>query len=152
MAGPTWNKQVLQNGPRTYLAKYTLLWASGAIDPVTAYLAADPTSTGDMGVTIGGNTLYPGTHLKIWEMRYDLAESIGLEIYWDATSPTDAYILNGQGAGKQDFKHQGGLGIPMSGGAPITGGTGKLYFTTLGVPAADKFISLDLWLKKDIAQ
>lgn len=152
MAGPTWSKQVLENGPRSYLAKYTLLWASGSLDPVTAYLAADPTSGGDMGIAIQGNTLYPNTHLKIWQMKYDMAESIGLEIYWDASSPTPAYILNGSGSGGQDFKKQGGLFVPQSGGAPIAGATGKLYFTTLGVPAADKFISLNLWLKKDIAQ
>lgn len=156
MAAPAWSKQVLQNGPRTYLAKYTLLWASGDTGFPTTLTAADPTASGDMGVNIAGNVLYPGTHLKIWRLSYDVGVNLALQIVWDATTPQNAWILNGQGSGKQDFMKQGGLYVPQSGGAPVTGATGKLFFNVIGQGAATgvagDFVSLDMWLKKDIAQ
>ena len=58
-----WVKQVLENGPRNYIATYTINF--GSTSAITNYTAADPTASGDMGVNIGGNVLYPGTNLKI---------------------------------------------------------------------------------------
>lgn len=145
-----WVKQVLENGPRNYIATYSLNFT--ATTPLTAYVAADATSSGDMGVNIGGQVFYPGVHLKIWELMYDMSSSQSLQILWAATTPQTALTVNGQGGGKRCYKEQGGLYVPQSAGAPITGATGNILFTTLGTPTIGDFISVNLWLKKDIKQ
>lgn len=145
-----WTKQVIENGPQNYRAIYTLVFT--AMTPLTGYVAADPTSTGDMGVTIAGNTLYPGTHLKIWGLDYDMSSSQALQIIWDATTPQNAFVINGQGSGQHHWHKQGGLAVPQNAGAPITGATGKIIFTTLGVPAVGDMLSVNMWLRKDIHQ
>jgi hypothetical protein len=144
-----WTKQVLDNGPRNYRAVYTLVF--GATDPVTSYVAADPTSAGDMGVNIQGQVLYPDTHLKLWELKYDMSASQGLQILWDATTDQTAWAANGQGSGGHSWKKQGGLS-PYNLGTVITGATGKILFTTLGTPEVGDLISIEMWLKKDIHQ
>ncbi len=145
-----WTKQVLENGPRNYIATYTINF--GSTSAVTGYVAADPTSSGDMGVNIGGNVLYPGVHLKIWKLTYDMSASQSLSILWDATSSQIAVSVNGQGSGCRDYMKQGGLYVPQSAGAPITGATGKIKFDTVGTVTAGDFISINMWLKKDIKQ
>jgi|SRR5882757_1172187 len=141
-----WTKQVLENGARNYIAIYNLNFT--ATTPLTTYAAADPTSSGDMGVIIGGNTLYPGSHLKIWKMQYDMSASQSLQVLWDATTDDQAITVNGNGSGIKDFKKDpGGLFNPKS-----TGVTGKVLFTTLGTPSVGDFISITVWYKKDIAQ
>ena len=144
-------KQVLQNGPRDYIATYS--WIGDGSSTIDNYVAADPTSTGDMGFVFTGQTLYPGTHLKIWQLRYNLAAGYSLELIWDATTPQAAWAL--YGFGKQKFKEQGGLYVPQSNGAPITGATGKILFTCSAsgnVVPSDATGTVQMWLKKDIAQ
>jgi hypothetical protein len=141
-----WVKQVLENGSRNYIAIYNLNFT--ATTPLTGYVAADPTSSGDMGVSIGGNTLYPGTHLKIWKMEYDMSASQALKVTWDATTDDIAITVNGNGSGIKDFKKDpGGLYNPKSSGV-----TGKVLFDTVGTPAVGDFVSIKVWYKKDIAQ
>lgn len=152
MAAAVWTKQVLDNGPRNYRAVYSIVFGSGDSEPTAGYVAADPTASGDMGVSIGGNTLYPGAHLKIWELKYDMSDSQTVQIIWDASSPQTAWAANGKGAGEHSWKKQGGLYVPQSAGAPIAGATGKILFTALGTPAANDSISIEMWLKKDIHQ
>lgn len=137
-------KQVIQNGPRNYIATYTCVFT--LTSPISTYVAADPTSAGDMGWLIGGNTLYPDTNLKIWRLDYDMSASQGLEILWDATADQVALAINGQGSGCRDYKHQGGIYVPSG----LAGATGKILFTTLGTPSAGDIISINMWLKKDI--
>lgn len=150
MAAPTIVKQVLENGARNYVALFTAVWST--TDPILATNILDPTSGGDMGVIFNGQTLYPGTHLKIWQMKYDASPGLGIELLWEAGSPQTAYILNGDGSGGQDFKKQGGLFVPQSMGAPITGATGKIDLLTHTAPVAGNFFSLNIWCKKDIHQ
>lgn len=156
MAAPTPTRQVIQNGNQNYALNLSCLWDSGHTDGLSAYLLADPTSTGDMGVSFAGNVLYPGTHLKIFRLSYDASPGIGVQIYWDAGTPTTAYVFNGDGSGKQMFRPQGGIFVPQSAGAPITGATGKLLINTVVTStytfAAGSFFSLEIWLKKDIRQ
>lgn len=106
------------------------------------------TGANNMGVVILGNTLYPGTHLKIMEMKYTVS-GMSLQIDWDATSAVTAWFL--QGYGHFNFRQQGGLYVPQSSGAPVTGATGKLLFTTLGAGAGSSY-TVDIWCKKDIVQ
>lgn len=154
MASPTITKQVLENGFRNYVATFTCLVGSD-VDPIGGYVALDPTASGDMGVTIAGNELFPGTHLKIMRLSYDLSDGLGLRLTWDATAPQDAWILNGTGAGKQMFKPQGGLYVPQNAGAPIAGATGKVLFSSVHTGAtltAGDFFSINVYARKDIGQ
>lgn len=140
----TVTKQVIENGSRNYIATFQIN------SDASAYAAAvclDPTSGGDMGVAIAGNTLYPGTHLKIWELRYNLPPGITANLIWEATSAQNAWTM--YGFGKQCFFRHGGLFVPQSAGAPITGATGKL---DLSIPAGVAgYGSIEIWAKKDIA-
>lgn len=150
MAAPTPIRQVIQNGNQNYVLNVSAQWTDASA--LTGYTLADPTATGDMGVSFGGNVLYPGTHLKIFRMSYDVSDGLAVRLYWDATTPTTAYIFNGTGGGKQMLRPQGGIFVPQSAGAPITGATGKILLDVLGTLAAGLFFSLEIWLKKDIRQ
>lgn len=155
MAQPTPVRQVIQNGNQNYVLNLSAQWDGSHLDDLSAYVVADPTASGDMGVSFGGNVLYPGTHLKIFRIGYDVTPGVSVQLYWDASTPTTAYIFNGDGAGKQMFRPQGGIFVPQSGGAPITGATGKLLLNTTHTVAAlavGYFFSLEIWLKKDIRQ
>lgn len=142
----SWAKQVIENGPRNYIAQYNLLFA--ATSPLTDYVAADGSAAGDMGVSFAGNILFPLTNLKIWRLDYDMSASQALEVKFDATTDAIAVIVNGQGDGNRDFMRQGGLQIP----AGLSGATGKILFTTLGTVTAGDFVSVRMWCKKDIDQ
>lgn len=140
-----WTKQVLENGSRNYVAIYNLLFT--LTNHVTGYTAADPTSTGDMGVTIAGNTLYPGVHLKVIGLEYDISSGLGLQIQWNATANDEAVLINGQGGGERKFRERP-LFPPASAGA-----TGKLIFNTVGnAPAAGDLLSVTMWCRKGIWQ
>jgi len=124
VAALTITKTVLQNGNRDYRATYNFV--GDGSNTISAYLAADPTSAGDMGVIYSGNTLYPGTHMTIIGARYNLAAGFSILVQWDATSATDAMDL--YGFGKQMMFREGGL-QPKNAGTLITGATGKILFT-----------------------
>jgi hypothetical protein len=144
----TVTKQVLENGPRNYIASYQILSDGSFLDN---YLAADPTSAGDMGVNIAGNVLYPGVHIKIWQLKYTIQGNV--RVTWDATTPQDAWGING--FGKQDFKKQGGLYVPQDDGpprTPIAGATGKIFFNVTEAASPLNGATIQMWLKKDIVQ
>ncbi len=141
--------QVLENGSQWFVAKFTNLSDGTGESAVTKL---DPTSaaagTNNMGVIIGGQTLYPGTHLKIMEMKYTVS-GMTLKTIWDATTPNTLWLL--QGYGHFNYRQQGGLYVPQSAGAPITGATGIVKFTTLGAGAGASY-TIDVWCRKDIVQ
>lgn len=139
------SSQVLENGFRNYCAKFTNL-SDGTGEAGVAKL--DPTSAGDMGVNIAGNTLYPGTHLKIMRLEYNVS-GMTLQIQWDASAARDLWLL--QGFGHHDFCRQGGLYVPQSAGAPVAGATGKVLFTTLGAGAGSSY-TVTIWARKDVNQ
>lgn len=150
MASATIVKQVLENGARNYAALFTSVFAAG--DTISNYLALNPTSGGDMGVSFAGNTLYPDTHLKIVDLQYELSDGLALQLIWDASSAQTAYIVTGLGGGTGKFRKSGGLFVPQSAGAPIAGATGKLLFTLQGTPSAGQVLSIHIQARKDIAQ
>jgi hypothetical protein len=137
--------QILENGSQWFVAKFTSLSDGTGESAVTKL---DPTSGGPMGVIIQGNTLYPGTHLKIMEMKYNVT-GMTLQIDWDASTDVNAWFL--QGYGRHNFRQQGGLFVPQSAGAPVAGATGKVLFTTLGAGGGSSY-TVDIWCKKDIVQ
>jgi hypothetical protein len=146
-------KQVLENGNQNYVASYQMLFDGAGT--LINYLALDPTSGGDMGVSYSGNILYPGTHLKIMRVAYNLAPGFSVRLTWDATTPQDAWIL--YGFGKQNFMAQGGLFVPAASLAPyvpITGATGKMFFNSYpaAAPAATLAGTIEIWANKDFVR
>jgi len=143
--------QTLENGSQWYRAKFTN-FSDGVGE--TAVVKVDPTSgyAGTTGVSLGvnfaGNVLFPGVHLKLMRMTYTVS-GMTLQIDWDATSDVTMWFL--QGYGKLDFQKLGGLYVPQSGGAPVTGATGKILFTTQGAGAGSSY-TVDMTFKKDIVQ
>lgn len=141
---------VLENGPVWFRAKFTNLSDATGETGVTKL---DPTSaaTGmnNMGVVIQGQTLYPGTHLKIMEIRYTVT-NMTVEMYWDATTPQDLWLLNG--FDHLNFRKSGGIHVPLqASGAVITGATGIVKFTTKGAASGSSY-TIDMLCKKDIVQ
>lgn len=117
--------QLIENGFRWWTYQFTNL-SDGTGE--SAVVKVDPTSTGPLGVAIAGNTLYPGSHIKIREIEYDV-KGMTLEMLWDATADQKFAVLGGYGRLK--FDRFGGL-VPYSAGALIPGATGKIKFTTTG--------------------
>lgn len=113
---------LIENGNRNWVYRFTSL-SDGTGE--TGVVKVDGSATGPLGVTIGGVTFYPTTHIKIREIEYDV-KGMALEIQWDASVAANALVLGGFGTMK--FHRFGGITIP----AGLAGATGKILFTTLG--------------------
>lgn len=95
----------------------------------TGVVKVDGSATGPLGVVFAGQTLYPGPHIKIREIEYDV-KGMALQIVWDATVSQNALVLGGFGKIKYDMV--GGLAAVGPTGVLLAGATGKIRFTTLG--------------------
>lgn len=141
--------QVLENGSQWFRVKLTN-FSDGSGE--TAVVKVDPTSAAsganNMGVVIQGQTFYPGVHLKLMEMTYNVA-GMTLLVQWDASTKQDMWYL--QGFGGDNFRKRGGLYVPQSSGAPVAGATGKVLFTTEGAAGGSSY-TVDMTFKKDIVQ
>lgn len=111
--------QILENGPRHLTMKFTCL-SDGTGE--TGVVKVDATATGPGGVVIQGQTLFPGVHLKIEDIDYDV-KSMGLRIQWVGTPNVDAAVLGGFGV--KNYRRSGPLQNPKA-----TGATGSIAFTT----------------------
>lgn len=114
---------LLENGHNRWAYRFTS-FSDGTGE--AAVTKVDGSSTGPLGVSIAGNTLYPGIHIKITEIRFQLVD-MSVRILWDATADVDAFILS-PGADNLDFTRVGGLFIPVG----TVGATGIIQFTTVG--------------------
>lgn len=114
---------LLENGNRNWAYRFTN-FSDGTGE--TAVAKVDGSASGPLGVTIAGQTFYPGVHIKITEIRFQVTD-MSLRIQWDATAAADAVILS-PGADTLKFKKVGGIFIPVG----LTGATGKILFTTIG--------------------
>lgn len=114
---------LLENGPRNWSYRLTN-FSDGTGE--TGITKVDGSASGPLGVAIAGQTLYPGVHIKITEIRFQLTD-MSLRIQWDASVATDAWFLTA-GADTNNFKRVGGIFIPVG----LAGATGKILFTTVG--------------------
>lgn len=112
--------QILENGPRRLTMKFTSVSDGGGEAGV---VKVDATASGPGGVVIQGQTLFPGVHLKVEEIDYDI-KSMGLRIQWVATTNVDMEVLGGFGV--KSYRSSGPLQNPKT-----TGATGSIAFTTL---------------------
>lgn len=114
------NSYILANGFRNYSAQFTNL-SDGTGETAVAKL--DPTSAGDMGITMAGALYYPTVYLKIKRIEWTV-QGMTLRILWDAT--TDVDLLDCSDAmGVADWSKFGGMKAPA-----VAGVTGKVLFTT----------------------
>lgn len=120
--------QLLLNGPRHWAYRFTNLSDGSGESGVTKVNA---TSSGSLGVTYAGQTLYPGVHLKVTKCYYSVI-NMQLRIQFHASSNADMLVLNGYG--ELDFERIGGIQNP--GTSALSGSTGSIDFTTLGQQAS----------------
>jgi len=136
--------QILENGPRRIVTKFTNFSDGTGESGVTK---VDATSAGPYGVVIAGQTYYPGTHLKVVGIIYDL-KVMSLRIQWVATSNVDMLVLGGFGQWRFTDMRAGFQGLinPLT-----TGATGSISFTTEAA-AANASYSVILEMIKGIPQ
>lgn len=121
--------QILENGPRFIVAKFTSVSDSTGEVGVTKINA---TSTGPYGVVFQGNTIYPGIHLSVVSIWFSIAAMV-LRVQWHATTNVDMLTLT-QAENWEFMDIRGGFGglTPPTG---VSGITGSIDFTTAGATA-----------------
>jgi len=138
--------QLLDNGPKWAVYKFTNVSDGGG---ETGVVKVNATSTGPLGVTVQGQTFYPGVHLEVVALEYDV-RTMAVRIMWEATANDDMWIASGAGAGPFIFLDRRGgfqgLKNPNSAGA-----TGSILFTTIGAAAGATY-SIIMKLNKGIPQ
>jgi hypothetical protein len=123
------SSQILENGPRFIVAKYTNVSDGTAETGVTKL---DATSTGPFGIQRSGQMFYPGVHLSIVSIWFSVA-GMALRLQWRATANVDIVVLT-QSDSWIFLDHRGGFGglTPPVG---VAGITGSIDFTTVGAAA-----------------
>lgn len=135
----TVSTQIIQNSQRNIIVKFTNL-SDGTGE--SGVKKIDATSTGPYGVSYQNQTFYPGIHLTVWMIEYDV-KAMGLRIQWDATSAQDMVNL-GPENGRMKYDFFAGLTVPV-----ITGATGSILFTTTGAMPNSSY-SVVMHLKKNV--
>lgn len=127
----------------------TILRASLVSDGsgLAGFVLVDPTAAASGAVNLSvpraGQLLYPGVHLKVEQIYYDV-QDMKLRIQWGATTPEDI-VPFGNAPEDFDYRFMGGLRVP----AALAGATGKILLTTIGA-AANSTFSILLHLRKNI--
>lgn len=139
--------QILENGRRRIVAKFTN-FSDGTGE--NGVVKVDATSGGPYGVVFQGQTFYPGLHLKVVDMAYDVSDGMAVRVQWVASSAVDMWICRGNGAGPFVWldSRAGFQGIvnPATAGA-----TGSIQFTTAGQTTGASY-SIMLTMIKGIPQ
>lgn len=130
----------LENGFQNVVLRLTNLSDGTGESVVKKY---DATSTGSYGVSVGGQTFYPGIHTTIMRIEHTLGD-MKVQLLWEATANKTIEILT---YGGFDFRWTGGLRVP----AGLAGATGSILLTTLQNMPLSSY-SIMLWLRKNIQQ
>lgn len=139
--------QTLENGPRRVVMKFTGVFDGSGEE--TGVIKVNATSSGSLGVVVQGQTFYPGTHLKVIDMAYDVNAML-VRLQWEASSNVDMWIAAGQGAGPFVWLDSragfGGIVNTLAAGA-----TGSIAFTTVNSNLGSSY-SIVLTMIKGIPQ
>jgi len=125
----TATQQIIANGPRNLVLKYTIAGTTGDASAV----ALVDVSAIDPNIGVNGLTLMSAQ----WGLT-----GFSCKLAWDATTDIDLIELT-EGEGSQDFSKFGG--IKNNSG---TGATGDVMFTTTGYTASGDGGHIYLWFKK----
>lgn len=103
--------QLVENGPRDVVVRFADVSDGTGL---ANFVLLDATSSGPLGVVVQGQTLYPGTHLKIRQISYSL-NNMTAQLYWQASAP---YLIAALGFSDHlFFDNFGGLPNPGTPGA-----------------------------------
>ena len=128
----TVTSQVLESGFSRWVMKFTN-FSDGTGE--SGVVKVDATSSGPFGVTIGGNTVYPGTNLKVTDIWYDISGMV-LRIQWKASSNVDMLVLGGWNQWSLRDKRAGFQGLVNT---MASGATGSIAFTTHGQTSGSSY-------------
>lgn len=134
--------QIIENGFRNVVLNVGLVSDGSGI---TAQKIFDATSGGVYGVTIAGQTFYPGLHTKVIGIDFDVQDQ-KFRLDWEATANR---LITAYGASPTDFNWRKMGGIPCPPG--LVGATGSILLTTID-PMPNATLSFILSLRKDINQ
>ncbi len=147
----TFTSQIQQNGYRNFVLKMTYVADLTAPVGLSNQLIFDATSANSLsqnpGVLIGGQTFYPGVHLSILRLHYDVANTQA-QLTWDSSSGVGSYsaiLTLGAAPGPMDWTDLGGLRVTPG----MTNPTGSLRLSTIN-PAAGATMDITLYLRKNI--
>jgi hypothetical protein len=107
-------------------------------------LKVDASSAGPLGVNKAGQVFYPGTHLAIWRIDYDIA-GMAVRLQWDGSPNQDILTLGPGSQYFRDFAEVGGLRVP----AGMTLPTGGIRLSTINAQAGSTYW-ICLYLKKNV--
>lgn len=136
--------QILENGSRRIVVAFTNL-SDGTGE--SGVKKVDASASGPYGVTVQGQISYPGVHLKVVDVWYDIG-SMKLEMLWEASSNVPFLILSGQNRWHILDQRGGSQGIINPNGA---GATGSILFTTIGA-ALNSSYTVILEMTKGVPQ
>lgn len=134
--------QIIENGFRNVVLNVGLVSDGSGI---TAQKIFDATSGGVYGVTIAGQTFYPGLHTKVIGIDFDVQDQ-KFRLDWEAGANS---LIMAYGASPTDFNWRKLGGIPCPPG--LAGATGSILLTTIDA-MPDATLSFILYLRKDIKQ
>ena len=117
---------------------------------LTNYVLVDPTAAAaatvaNLSVTQAGQVFYPGTHLTLVGLDYDI-QDLKLRLQWGATVNQDILAL-GNAPEDFDWTKFGGIRVPST----LAGATGQILITTVN-QAPNSTFALVLYLRKNIPQ
>jgi hypothetical protein len=139
----TVTSQLTENGPSRWAYNFTNVSdATGE----AAVVKVDGSASGPLGVTIAGQIFYPGIHITVDEIRFQV-QGGAVRLLWDASAPQ---VFQWLVAGSDQIvftKKGGGLFAP----AGLAGATGKILLTTQGFAAGSGY-SIWMFGKKGIRQ
>jgi hypothetical protein len=131
-------QQVLVNAARYLVMRFTDVSDGTGETGVVKVDATDPAN----GWVVQGQTIVPGTSLKITKVSYSL-RGMKLRMQWQANTPEDALVLGGFDT--MSFEEAGGIQNP--GSVALPGATGSILFTTIGASVGDSYC-VDLYMTK----
>lgn len=127
----TATQQIIANGPRNLVLKYTIAGTTGD----AAAVALVDVSALDANIGVNGLTLMSAA----WGLT-----GFSCQLLWDATTDIPIIQMPSDSADEQDYSKFGG--IKNNAGA---GATGDVMFTTTGYTAAGDGGHIYLWFKKN---
>lgn len=130
--------QTLLNAARHLVMRFTDVSDGTGESGVLKVDATDPAN----GWVIQGQTIVPGTSLKIDKVAYS-CRGMKLRMQWQANTPEDALVLGG--FGELSFDSTGGIQNP--GNVALPGATGSILFSTLGASNGSSY-SVELFMTK----
>ena len=130
----TATEQVIADGPRNLVLKYTIAGTTG--DAAAVKLVDASTFNDKDGTALGANAL------TLMEVQACLT-GFSCKLLWDATTDIDLIELPTDEQVVQDFRQFGG--IKDNGGS---GSTGDVMFTTTGYTASGDGGHIYLWFRK----